>query len=151
MFSGLTQMAEHKQCPWTSRTSCSLLFISCSLAACFHSSISRKSFSRRVTLETGGSGLPQREEDVTHDSGTANAGGGDDVEDAVYVMTKVFLRKGEAGQMCQIPTQRPNANKQTQTHTPLRTLFVSRFSDSLSLTGSISQGLCSVQICKKIS
>lgn len=32
----------------------------------------------------------------------------------------------------------------------LLTLFVSRFSDSLSLTGSISQGLCSVQICGEL-
>lgn len=47
-----------------------------------------------VTLETSGGGLSQREEDVTHDGGAANAGGGDDVEDAVDVLTEVFLEGG---------------------------------------------------------
>lgn len=46
-----------------------------------------------VTLETGGSGLSEREEDVTHDGGTAHARGGDDVEDAVDIVTEVFLMK----------------------------------------------------------
>lgn len=45
-----------------------------------------------VTLETSGSRLSQREEDITHDGGTANTRGCDNVEDAVYIVTKVFLR-----------------------------------------------------------
>lgn len=44
-------------------------------------------------METGGSRLSQREEDIAHDGGTANARGGDDVEDTDYIMTKVFLKK----------------------------------------------------------
>lgn len=49
-----------------------------------------------VTLETGGGRLPQREEDIAHDSGAANAGRGDNVEDAVDIMAKVFLRRSAA-------------------------------------------------------
>lgn len=94
-----------------------------------------------VTLETGGGGLPQREEDVAHDGGTANSRGGDDVEDAVDVLTKVFLRVWG--------TERSDGSTNTHklTHKHALTLLVSKFSDSLSFTGSISQGLCSVQIC----
>lgn len=98
------------------------------------------------TLKAGGSRLSQREEDVTHDSGTADPGGGDNIEDAVYIMAKVFLWRGAEGRMCQIIEQ--PQNKQTRPSTHPLTLFVSKFSDSLSLTGSISQGLCSVQICE---
>lgn len=47
-------------------------------------------------METGGSRLSQREEDITHDGGTANARGGDNVEDAVYVLTEVFLKRGSS-------------------------------------------------------
>lgn len=49
-----------------------------------------------VTLETCGGRLPQREEDIAHDSGAADAGGGDNVEDAVDIMPKVFLRRPAA-------------------------------------------------------
>lgn len=45
-----------------------------------------------VTLETGGRRLSQGEEDIAHDSGAADAGRGDNVEDAVDIMAKVFLR-----------------------------------------------------------
>lgn len=95
-------------------------------------------------METGGSRLSQREEDITHDSGTAHTRGGDNVKDAIDILTEVFLKRERTGQICQI-TQTQTTSKQTHTH--FLTLFVSRFSDSLSLTGSISQGLCSVQIC----
>ncbi len=44
-------------------------------------------------METGGSRLSQREEDIAHDGGTANTRGGDNVENAVDVLTKVFLRR----------------------------------------------------------
>lgn len=50
-------------------------------------------------METGGSGLSQREEDITHDSGTANAGGGDNVEDTVHIVTKIFLERGAGADM----------------------------------------------------
>lgn len=50
-------------------------------------------------METGGSRLSQREEDVTHDSWTANARGGDNIEDTVYIVTKVFLRRGGGADM----------------------------------------------------
>lgn len=117
--------------------------ISCSLlVACFLFSISCKSHRRQVTLETGGSRLSQREEDITHDSGATHTRCGDNVEDAVDIMTEVFLKREKAGQICQITKTLTNKH----THIRFLTLFVSRFSDSLSLTGSISQGLCSVQI-----
>lgn len=51
-------------------------------------------FRKRVTLETSGGGLSQGEEDVTHDGGTADSRGGDDIEDAVYVLEEVLLRRG---------------------------------------------------------
>lgn len=67
-----------------------------------------------VTLETRGGRLPQREEDIAHDSGAADAGGGDNVEDAVDIMAKVFLRRpAAANQTTQSATQR-----QRRQHTP---------------------------------
>lgn len=62
-----------------------------------------------------------------------------------------FSWRRDVEQRCQI-THTTTAHKKnhTQTYTHLLTLFVSRFSDSLSLTGSISQGLCSVQICEDL-
>lgn len=98
-------------------------------------------------MKAGGSRLSQREEDVTHDGGTADPGGGDNVEDAVYVMAKVFLWRGQTGRYVRKYSDH-KTNKKTRPSTHPLTLFVSRFSDSLSLTGSISQGLCSVQICE---
>lgn len=44
-------------------------------------------------METRGRRLPQREEDVTHNSWTANARGGDHVKDTVHVAAKVSLRQ----------------------------------------------------------
>lgn len=119
---------------------CFLFLISSLLSA----PVLRKSCRRWVTLETGGSGLPQREEDITHDGGAADTRGGDDVEDAVDVVTEVILRREGRSDMSY---NTDNNRLQSQTDSFL-TLLVSRFSDSLSLTGSISQDLCSVQICR---
>lgn len=66
-------------------------------------------------METGGSRLSQREEDVTHDGGTANARGGDNVEDPVHILTKIFLSRAgrlEEGQI----TLTPHAQTHKQTH-----------------------------------
>lgn len=73
------------------------------------------------TLKAGGSRLSQREEDVTHDSGTTDPGGGDNIEDAVYIMAKVFLWRGAEGQICQIIEQ--PQNKQTNKHACLLILL----------------------------
>lgn len=43
-------------------------------------------------METGGGRLSEREEDVTHDGGAADARGGDDVKYPVHVLSQVFLR-----------------------------------------------------------
>lgn len=59
-------------------------------------------------METGGSRLSQREEDITHDGGTANARGGDDVEDAVYIMAKIFLKSGYKEEVSGNTTQKPH-------------------------------------------
>lgn len=102
------------------------------------------SFSKCVTLETGGSRLSQWEEDVAHDGGTADTRGSDDSEDVVHVVTQVLLKRAaELG--ASVRSLTTNTNSHIIKASPL-TLFVSRFSDSLSLTGSISQGLWSVQI-----
>lgn len=50
-------------------------------------------FQKCVTLETSGSRLPQREEDVAHDGGTADTRGSDDAEDVVHVVTQVLLKQ----------------------------------------------------------
>lgn len=50
-------------------------------------------FKKCVTLETDGSRLPQREEDVAHDGGTADTRGSDDAEDVVHVVTQVLLKQ----------------------------------------------------------
>lgn len=45
-----------------------------------------------VTLETGGGGFSEWEENVAHDSGASDARGGDDVEDAIHVLPQVLLK-----------------------------------------------------------
>lgn len=105
-------------------------------------------FQKCVTLETSGSRLPQREEDVAHDGGTADTRGSDDAEDVVHVVTQVLLKQsGVTVNPVTTKTLPPPIHTHHTTRPSPLTLFVSRFSDSLSLTGSISQGLCSVQIC----
>lgn len=47
---------------------------------------------RVLTLETLGSCLPQRKENVAHDSGAADTRFSDDGEDAVHILPKVLLR-----------------------------------------------------------
>lgn len=76
----------------------------------------KKMCSVSVTLETCGGRLPQREEDIAHDSGAADAGGGDNVEDAVDIMPKVFLRRPAAAVR---QHSSPQSNKGDSTH-PLR-------------------------------
>lgn len=46
-----------------------------------------------LTLEALGSCLPQGEEDVTHDSGAAHAGLGDDSEDAIHILPQALLQE----------------------------------------------------------
>lgn len=70
-------------------------------------------------METGGGRFPQREEDVAHDGGTANARGGDNVEDAVNVLTEVFLENGRAGSGLSGNT--PHKHMYTHRHTYTRT------------------------------
>lgn len=65
-------------------------------------------------METSGSRLSQREEDIAHDGGTADAGGCDNVEDPVYIVTEVFLeterRRGEGGQTTDKQTNNSNSS-----------------------------------------
>lgn len=116
----------------------------------YHQDTLSSFFQKCVTLETGGSRLPQREEDVAHDGGTADTRGSDDAKDVVHIVTQVLLKQSGIPRLTPSPQRLypPHTNTHhPTTRPPPLTLFVSRFSDSLSLTGSISQGLCSVQIC----
>lgn len=96
-------------------------------------------------MKPGGGRLSEGEEDVAHNSGAEDPRGGDDVEDSVHVLTQVLLRGAEDGGHRR-QTLAEAAHVMWSLWTRVLTLFVSRFSDSFSLTGSISHGLCSVQI-----
>ena len=69
-------------------------------------------------METRGSGLSQREEDIAHDGGATNTRGGDNIEDTVHILTKVFLKRGGRADMSDnILSTHKHTHARTHTHT----------------------------------
>lgn len=83
----------------------------------YHQDTLSSFFQKCVTLETGGSRLPQREEDVAHDGGTADTRGSDDAKDVVHIVTQVLLKQSGVPWLTPSPQRLyPPPHKHTSSH-----------------------------------